>query len=140
MYLGWFVAQQRNLFEQKTVVELGAGCGLSGLVASKICKNIAITDGNEHVLELIHDSVKLQLGEEIRMEQQPHLNELIGAKLIWGSEESFHSFRQEFQHPVDIVIGADVVCWPQLLGRLLQTVKALLQTSTLVVGKDTSGK
>ena len=142
IYLGWFIAQMRHLFEGKSVVEVGAGCGLSGLVASKFCTNIAITDGNEHVLELIHGSVELRLDEVKTESCAGNLEQLVGAELIWGCEKSFNSFRESFKHSVDVVIGADVVCWPQLLGRLLQTVKALLQTSPVITAmvEDETGE
>jgi predicted nicotinamide N-methyase len=41
------------MFKDKTVLELGAGAGLCGIVASKYAKYVIITDGNELVTELI---------------------------------------------------------------------------------------
>ena len=45
-------------------------------------------------------------------------------KLLWGDRASFDGIGG-----CDVVLGADVVCWPRLVEPLLQTVRALLRGS-----------
>ncbi|KAK1324999.1 hypothetical protein QJS10_CPA01g00360 [Acorus calamus] len=50
--LAEYVWQQRSRFEGKTIVELGAGTSLPGLVASKVGANVVLTD-NADRLEIL---------------------------------------------------------------------------------------
>lgn len=48
----------KQIFANKNVLELGAGAGLCGFVAAKYAKNVIITDGNEIVQNLINKNVE----------------------------------------------------------------------------------
>ncbi|OQR97888.1 hypothetical protein ACHHYP_09851 [Achlya hypogyna] len=112
--LSWFVASNRDLFRGKTVLEVGAGAGLAGFVAAQFAAHTAITDGNDVVLRLLRRNVE-------------HTDANAGVyKLLWGEEASAVEFTEAFPHPVDIVLGADVVCWPNLVLPLLRTIKHLM--------------
>jgi predicted nicotinamide N-methyase len=45
--MSWFISTHQNEFDQKFTLELGAGTGLAGFVASQISERTIITDGNE---------------------------------------------------------------------------------------------
>jgi predicted nicotinamide N-methyase len=45
--MSWFISTHPDIFRQKSVLELGAGAGLAGFVASQIGRETIITDGNE---------------------------------------------------------------------------------------------
>ncbi|KAF0699186.1 Aste57867_10238 [Aphanomyces stellatus] len=112
--LSWFVASKRDLFRGKTVLELGAGAGLAGFVASQFAKRTAITDGNDVVLRLLDqnaDQASTPCGT---------------FKLLWGEEDSVGQFEKDFPYPIDVMLGADVVCWPNLVLPLLRTIKHLM--------------
>ncbi|KAF1778808.1 S-adenosyl-L-methionine-dependent methyltransferase [Phytophthora cactorum] len=49
--------------------------------------------------------------------------------LLWGDHKSVEAFERAFPYPVDVLIGADVVCWPILVKPILQTIKYLLLRS-----------
>lgn len=51
--------QNKHLFRDKNVLELGAGTGLSSLIISKCCspKSILITDGNDNVIQNLEENV-----------------------------------------------------------------------------------
>ncbi|RLO09791.1 hypothetical protein DYB28_009504 [Aphanomyces astaci] len=106
-----FVAANRALFQDKVVLEIGAGAGLAGFVASQFASRTAITDGNDVVLRLLDqnaDQASTPCGV---------------FKLLWGEEDSVVQFQKDFPHPIDILLGADVVCWPNLVLPLLRTIK-----------------
>ncbi|RHY36557.1 hypothetical protein DYB38_008925 [Aphanomyces astaci] len=108
-----FVAANRALFQDKVVLELGAGAGLAGFVASQFASRTAITDGNDVVLRLLDQNAD-------------QASSPCGVfKLLWGEEDSVVQFQKDFPHPIDVLLGADVVCWPNLVLPLLRTIKDL---------------
>ncbi|CAK4120183.1 unnamed protein product [Aphanomyces euteiches] len=102
---------------ERTVLELGAGAGLAGFVASQFATRTAITDGNDVVLRLLDqnaDEASTPCGV---------------FKLLWGEAASVEQFQKDFPHPIDIMLGADVVCWPNLVLPLLRTIKHLMHAA-----------
>ncbi|CAM9125419.1 unnamed protein product [Phaeothamnion confervicola] len=196
VYMGWFVARNRSLFAGKRVVELGAGCGLSGLVASQFAAATALTDGNDVVLRLLERNAEAQrgrfrcgrdgIGAEFAMvaalaepvaagaadagaagaagsgvtinaaaAAAPTKSEataempkrtaattatsasaaaasapgaLAVQELMWGDATSLERHLAAFGPP-EVLLGADVVCWPAFVEPFLLTVKALLQVA-----------
>ncbi|POM63782.1 hypothetical protein PHPALM_20772 [Phytophthora palmivora] len=118
-FLAWYLVTHRDEIAGKNVVELGAGAGLSGLVASQFAAHTALTDGNDIVLELLQENAETN-ADSSKVQALP---------LLWGDHESVEAFERAFPHPVDMLIGADVVCWPILVKPILQTVKYLLLRS-----------
>ena len=116
----------RQLVHKRNVVEMGAGCGLAGLVASHVgAHQVILTDGNEIVLDLLRQNCQSTVNVKT-------------LKLIWGDRENLSTVLRDMTH-VDVVIAADVVQWPAVVEPLLHSVKALLWTSecetpTLVLG------
>lgn len=118
-FLAWYLVHHRQELVGKNVVELGAGAGLSGLVASQFAAHTALTDGNDVVLELLEENA----------EQHADPSTVKALPLLWGDHDSVAAFEKSFPHPVDVLIGADVVCWPMLVKPILQTIKYLLLRS-----------
>ncbi|CAN0068723.1 unnamed protein product [Discosporangium mesarthrocarpum] len=123
IYVAWFVARMKKLFAGKRVVELGAGCGLSGLVASQLSKTTVLTDGSEVIVRLLQQNAKAQIDGGLAA------GGVEARKLVWGDREEMGSHLEEFGAP-DIIIGADVVCWPHFVYPFFQTVSALLRESS----------
>eukprot|EP00644_Phytophthora_capsici_P001906 jgi/Phyca11/6817/fgenesh1_pm.PHYCAscaffold_14_\ len=119
IFLAWYLVAHRDDIAGKTVVELGAGAGLSGLVASQFAAHTALTDGNDIVLELLEENAKVN-ADPSKVQALP---------LLWGDRKSAEAFERAFPRPVDVLIGADVVCWPILVKPILQTIKYLLLRS-----------
>ncbi|EEY57050.1 uncharacterized protein PITG_10625 [Phytophthora infestans T30-4] len=119
IFLAWYLVAHRNEIVCKNVVELGAGAGLSGLVASQFAAHTALTDGNDIVLELLEENAETN-ADSSKVKALP---------LLWGERQSVEAFEQAFPFPIDILIGADVICWPILVKPILQTIKYLLLRS-----------
>jgi len=51
--LAMYIIDHPDEFADKTVLELGAGAGLTGIVCSKYSKSVFITDGNDLVVDLL---------------------------------------------------------------------------------------
>ncbi len=126
IFLAWFVARHGWRFDGQQVLELGAGAGLPGLVASRFAAGALLTDGNELVLELLQQNVTRQLeGGLVRPGAR-----LEARRLLWGDEASLEAALAPKEaggqgwRP-QVLLGADVVAWPDMVKPLLQTTKAL---------------
>lgn len=122
--LGHYLASQvgQEQVQNRRVVELGAGCGLPGLVASMYAEKVILTDGNEIVLDLLQKNVDLcQANNNQSCPIFPSL-------FKWGDRTQCHELLQSMGH-VDVVVAADVVQWPAVVEPLLHTIKALLWNS-----------
>lgn len=173
------------MFEGKDVLELGAGCGLSGLVASRcdasglrggrlggtppscgclsctagrFARRTLLTDGHETVVELLERNAERQ--------REQHGVSVRASQLEWGCspEELQAALRYEDEEGErlqgsrcggqsssceyealscsdkgeclcvrlsssfrpQVLLGADVVCWPDAVVPFVQTVRALL--------------
>lgn len=115
--LARFVNSQGAALAGKRVVELGAGTGLAGLAAARAgAARVTLTDGSDVVLRLLARS--LATPAVARTLRAPAASQ----KLLWGDRRYFEALGG-----CDVVLGADVVCWPRAVEPLLQTVRALLR-------------
>ena len=112
-----------DISDKYNVIELGAGCGLAGFVASFLtANNVYITDGNDVVLRLLDKN----------QEYVKNSNVIIHS-LRWGLKDSVISFYNKYLDDdsmlhkyKNIIIGADVILWPNEIESLLLTIKLLL--------------
>lgn len=121
-YLASHVGQSQ--MRNRHVVELGAGCGLAGLVSAHFSKKVIVSDGNEIVVDLLEQNVANFLAAS-----SDHEN-ISARQLTWGDRAQCDNLLESMQGHVDVVVAADVVQWPSVVEPLLHTVKHLLWTST----------
>jgi hypothetical protein len=112
------------------IVELGAGCGLPGLVTANFAEKVVLTDGNEVVMDLLQKNIDLHNIQRQQAKQSNPNNSTVSAmQVIWGDKEHLRRLLDTIGH-VDHIVAADVVQWPAVLEPFLHTVKALLWTAT----------
>lgn len=123
IFLSWFIVQRPELFRGRAVLEVGAGCGLPGLVAARVgAASVVLTDGSDVVMRLLQRQVA----------HHGNTGKVTAHKLEWGNEAALNdcvgacSGEGVGARP-SVVIGADVVCWPACVVPLLESCKALLQ-------------
>ena len=127
----------QDLLKGRHVVELGAGCGLPGLVAAHFANRVLLTDGNDVVLDLLTRNANK--GRMIMSTSEYSGGVVKAAKLQWGNRIHWMQVMDTMNGNVDIVIAADVIQWPAVVEPFLHTVKAVLWDSrakvpTLVLG------
>lgn len=113
------VALNRHLLVGRSVLELGAGCGLVGLVASQTASHVLITDGDLAEVRLIASNAEAYA---------PNAN-VRAAHLAWGAAATRRA--QEAGTlgcpPVfDVVLAAQVVYVPACIPALVETFAACL--------------
>lgn len=122
-FLSQYIIDNSELFKGKTVVELGSGAGLSGLIASQFAQNTYLTDGNDVVMDLLE-----------RNRVFCNRNNVLVRKLLWGVE-NIKGLIKEIPN-IDVVIGADVLFWPDsieaLVLSLLEIKKVFPKVLTLI--------
>ncbi|KAI3960633.1 hypothetical protein MKX01_003807 [Papaver californicum] len=112
--LAEYIWQQRSFFIGKSVLELGAGTSLPGLVAAKVRSYVTLTD----------DSSRPEVLENMR--RVCHLNKL-NCKIMgitWGEWDL-----PIFNLQPSIILGADVLYDSKDFDNLFTTVTFLLQNS-----------
>ncbi|PRP79622.1 hypothetical protein PROFUN_12812 [Planoprotostelium fungivorum] len=123
----WFCQQDEEILRQwknSRCLEIGSGCGLSGIVMSATCAEMIATDLGE-VMPILHRNVD---------KSGSILKELLGAdgvniksqELFWGNDCSALS------PPFDIIIGSDIVYEIQAFDLLVKTLRDLSGPDTII--------
>ncbi|RYY33594.1 hypothetical protein EON62_04085, partial [archaeon] len=113
----WYVAHMRDELRDADVLELGAGAGLCGLLATQWARSVVLSDFEDEVLDLIRRNFK---------HTKPSCK-TSAFNLSWG-EEADHT-RLCTETGLDkfpIILGADIVYWRVSIIPLAKTVSALL--------------
>lgn len=125
--LAYYLIKNKELLSEQTLLELGSGTGLTGLIASLYSKHITLTDHNNVVLDLLNENSK-SASFEIKSDNSKWItkstaNNMRIVKLDWGNEDDINQFtRNSFK----IIIGSDIIYWYDAINPLLETVDALL--------------
>lgn len=102
--LSHWLMSNSNLIKNQTVLELGAGCGLTGLVAARLqAREVILTDFNQTVLRNLLRNVRL--------------NDVVGCRVLGldfyeqsGDSHQWKDLSGSQHRPVDVVVAADVIC------------------------------
>ena len=108
----------REFLNNKSVLELGCGLGLAGLVAADSATSCNLTDNDETVIQLL---------------QQQQKGNVAASVLEWRDEA-----RSTDIQPVDMVLGTAVAYYYYLLRHLMDTTQTFLKPRDsvfLVVGQ-----
>lgn len=111
----------------KRVVELGAGCGVSGISIAKLSScDVVLTDYDDNVLELLKENaVRNQL---ICRTGDSSINQAKIRCLDWCDFDFI-----EWREPADLIIAADVVYDTALLASLCNVLRLLLRHSKAAI-------
>mmetsp|Transcript_37230 Transcript_37230/g.77989 ORF Transcript_37230/g.77989 Transcript_37230/m.77989 type:complete len:475 (-) Transcript_37230:135-1559(-) len=109
----------------RSVLELGAGCGLVGIVAARIiarqqnCTNkeptqqVIITDVNELVLDNMTHNIRLNdvtsVASVAKLDFYTQSGKSIAGTWLAGEYDGIAETKQE---PVDVILAADIICQP----------------------------
>ncbi|XP_027347313.1 protein N-lysine methyltransferase METTL21A isoform X1 [Abrus precatorius] len=111
----------------KRVIELGAGCGVSGVGMALLGCDVVVTDQKE-VLPLLQRNVERNISR-IMQKNPESFGSIQVSELQWGDESHIKAVGP----PFDYIIGTDVVYVEHLLEPLLQTVLALSGPRTTIM-------
>jgi predicted nicotinamide N-methyase len=108
-----------NDIKDNDVLELGAGVGLCGIIASQFARSVVISDYEDEVLKIIELN--------IQKHASPKCQSVSGFSLSWGDENDHLKLeRKTGVSKWPVIVGADVVYWSNSVVPLIDTVSALL--------------
>jgi predicted nicotinamide N-methyase len=121
-----FIKQNKDLFKEKSLIELGAGTGLPSLFASHYCGSpLFITDGNDEVLDVLNQNVALNIPEKDRLQTM---------KLYWDNQTDMDAALKTTNNKgFDIILGADIIYTQEAVLPLLNTVDKMLAPNGIFV-------
>lgn len=123
----WAHREPLGLTGHASVVELGAGLGLDGLLCAALGEGtVLLTDGDENALELLRDNADAN-GEAVGGCQ------VRCARLRWGEDEDLDGALGMLDS-LDLVVAADVVYQEEAVLPLVATVRALLEAGSVSDG------
>ncbi|RAL45904.1 hypothetical protein DM860_006058 [Cuscuta australis] len=99
-----YLAKNADIIQGCSVIELGSGVGITGILCSKFCHEVVMTDHNEEVLKACSMSARFFSG-------------LKGERLEWGNTDQLSSILQD--HPQ----GFDISSVPLLFDTVEQLLK-----------------
>lgn len=114
-------------FCDQSVLELGAGLGLCGMVAALAGARVVLTDGDEDVLDLCRANIA---SNEAAFTQNVALiaSTLSCLRLRWGAaSDDLASLVATYPHGFDVLLASDV------LYRSLDDVRLLMQTVAVLL-------
>ncbi|CAI5717807.1 hypothetical protein KXD40_001135 [Peronospora effusa] len=117
-FLSDYMSQNRGRFAGKSIIELGSGLGLVGILASYLTdQHVVITDGDDDTIELLTANCQLNKVED-RVQCR---------KLLWGID------LDQIEDKFDIVLGADIIYEQEHVVSLFETAKYLLKPGRQLV-------
>ncbi|XP_021772211.1 protein N-lysine methyltransferase METTL21A-like [Chenopodium quinoa] len=120
--LNEYLSKNAEMLQGLSVIELGSGVGVTGVLCSKFCKKVVMTDHNDEVLKILKKNIDLHASSE----SYPCPDS--GAeKLEWANSDQRNEIVQRYPEGFDLVLGADICFQQSSIPLLFDTVKSLLQ-------------
>jgi len=132
-----YLRQHPEIVHKKKVLELGAGCGLCGLICKIVLgpTSVLISDGDHKVLQNLRFNVKLnglQLADDDADPDSasvPDDESIIAVpQLIWGKNHAVNFIKQYGKQ--DVIIATDCVYMTQSVTPLFETINEVLDDNT----------
>uniref|UniRef100_A0A2P2KW91 Protein N-lysine methyltransferase METTL21A isoform X1 n=1 Tax=Rhizophora mucronata TaxID=61149 RepID=A0A2P2KW91_RHIMU len=122
MLMNNYLSKNAEMLQGCSVIELGAGVGVTGILCSRFCHQVVLTDHNEEVLKILRKNIELHASSE-----NPSCAELVVEKLEWGNSVQINQVLQRYPAGFDLVLGADICFQQSSVPLLLDTVEQLLR-------------
>nr|GMD73707.1 protein N-lysine methyltransferase METTL21A [Ipomoea batatas] len=107
-----YLAKNADILQGCSVIELGSGVGITGILCSKFCREVVMTDHNDEVLKILKKNID-HVSSDISI---PHAG-LKAEKLEWGDTDQLSYILQG--HPE----GFDLANVPLLFDTVEQLLK-----------------
>ncbi|OAE28366.1 hypothetical protein AXG93_2490s1570 [Marchantia polymorpha subsp. ruderalis] len=101
--LAEYLLQRRSQMKGLSVIELGAGLGLTGLLCARLCEHVVITDYNDTILKVMQMNVDHQVSTGALPVSSAEVQ-----KLDWSVDEHLDSILEKHPQGFDLVMGADI--------------------------------
>ncbi|XP_071929340.1 uncharacterized protein [Coffea arabica] len=117
-----YLAKNAGILQGCSVIELGSGVGITGILCSRFCRKVVLTDHNEEVLKILKKNAELCVSTQSSISCAG----LKPKKLEWGNSDQLNQILLENPEGFDLVLGADICFQQSSIPLLFDTVKQLL--------------
>ncbi|XP_026427085.1 protein N-lysine methyltransferase METTL21A-like isoform X2 [Papaver somniferum] len=123
-----YLSQNPHVVQGCSVIELGSGVGVTGILCSRFCREVLLTDHNDEVVKIMKKNIELNTSTG----SHDCCAGLASEKLEWGNADQISQILQKYPTGFDLVLGADICFQQSSIPPLFNTVEKLLQLR----GKD----
>ncbi|KAI3414633.1 uncharacterized protein J3R85_016048 [Psidium guajava] len=123
MLLNEYLVKNVDLLRGCSVIELGSGVGITGILCSRFCCEVVLTDHNDEVLKILQKNIELHSSSE----SYHNCTGLVAEKLEWGNVDQIEHILGSHSAGFDLILGADICFQQASIPSLFKTVKLLLQ-------------
>ncbi|KAK9119472.1 hypothetical protein Scep_017565 [Stephania cephalantha] len=127
-----YLSNNTAILQGCSIIELGSGVvfksflvveGVTGILCSRFCHEILLTDHNEQVLKILKKNIELQPSHE----NHTNYAGLAAEKLEWGNVDDLSLILQRYPRGFDLILGADIYFQQSSIPPLFTTVERLLR-------------
>ncbi|PSR90121.1 Protein N-lysine methyltransferase [Actinidia chinensis var. chinensis] len=104
MLLNTYLSKNPELLRGCSAIELGSGVGVTGILCSRYCREVVLTDHNEEVLKILKKNIELHSPPD----NSNGSAGLIAEKLEWGNSDQLNQIVERHPEGFDLVLGADI--------------------------------
>lgn len=120
MLMNNYISKNSDRFHGCSIIELGSGVGVTGILCSKFCREVLLTDHNDEVLKILKKNVDVHATSE-------SISKCSAEKLEWGSEDHISQISKQHAEGFDLVLGADICFQQYSIPLLFDTVAKLFR-------------
>ncbi|XP_011657607.1 protein N-lysine methyltransferase METTL21A isoform X2 [Cucumis sativus] len=102
---------------------LQSASSITGILCSKFCHKVVLTDHNEEVLKILKKNIELHASPE----SLGNSAELAAEKLEWGNSDQITQVMDKHSGGFDLILGADICFQQSSVPLLFKTAERLLQ-------------
>ncbi|KAL0926234.1 hypothetical protein M5K25_002447 [Dendrobium thyrsiflorum] len=98
-----YLSGNPKMLEGLSIIELGSGVGITGILCSRFCSEVVLTDHNDEVLEILRKNIVLESSSGNLISSG-----LNAEKLEWGNCDQLGQILQKYPGGFDLILGADI--------------------------------
>ncbi|KAH9790290.1 putative methyltransferase family protein [Citrus sinensis] len=92
MLMNDYLSKNPDVLQASSILELGSGVGVTGILCSRFCREVLLTDHNEEVLKILKKNIEHHTSSE-----NPNSDAgLAVAKLEWGNSDQINKIIQKY--------------------------------------------
>ncbi|MCL7042457.1 hypothetical protein MKW94_030039 [Papaver nudicaule] len=99
-----YLSQNPHVVQGCSVIELGSGVGVTGILCSRFCREVLLTDHNDEVVKIMKKNIELNTSSGT----PDCCAGLAAEKLEWGNTDQISQILQRYPKGFDLVLGADI--------------------------------
>ncbi|KAH9741781.1 putative methyltransferase family protein [Citrus sinensis] len=104
MLMNDYLSKNPDVLQASSILELGSGVGVTGILCSRFCREVLLTDHNEEVLKILKKNIEHHTSSE-----NPNSDAgLAVEKLEWGNSDQINKIIQKYPGGFDLILGADI--------------------------------